>query len=347
MHQPPQAQKILVIKLRAIGDVLLSTVVLADLHAAYPAAQIDMLTERLSGDVLAGNPELSSVIVFDAKRESSFSLLRRIRRRRYDLVIDLFGNPRSALIALGSGAGVRVGYRFGWRRWCYTNVIEPRGGEVHNTEFNLDALRALGIPIRSRTVTFPIDADADGRAERFFRESGLDGRFVVALNPGGGWSSKRWGARQYAALGEMLAGEWNAEVVVLWGPGEREEAEAIRSAMPRSCHLIPPSSLKELAAILRRCSLLVTNDSGPMHIAAAIGMPVVALFGPTRPELQGPFDTPHVIVQNHRLLCLGCNLTICPIGNPCMTELSPLEVAEACRAFADRNHLLQEQGMIT
>ncbi len=344
MERPPQAQKILVIKLRAIGDVLLSTVVLSNLRAAYPAAEIDMLTERLSADVLTGNSDLSSVVVFDPKGETALELLRRVRQRQYDLVIDLFGNPRSALIAFFSGAPERVGYRFGWRKHCYTTVVEPRGGAEHNTEFNLDALRALGIPIVSRKVVFPMDADSTAHAEKFFREAGLEGSFVVALNPGGGWPSKRWGTDQFATLGGMLAREWNAAVVVLWGPGERPEAERIREAMTSSCTLIPPSTLKELAAILGRCSLLVTNDSGPMHIGAAVGTPVVALFGPTQPELQGPFNTLHAIVQNRRLLCLGCNLTTCPIANPCMAELSPLDVAEACRKFVDRHHLLQEHG---
>jgi len=343
---PPHAQKILVTKLRAIGDVLLSSVVLANLRAAYPAAEIDMLTERLSGDVLAGNPDLSSVIVFDPRRDSAIGILGRIRRRRYDLVFDLFGNPRSALIALFSGAPERVGYRFGCRRHCYTTVVEPRGGEVHNTEFNLDALRALGIPVPSRTVAVPVDAAARVHAETFFRESGLEWKFVVALNPGGGWSSKRWGTQHFARLGDMLAGDWNAAIVVLWGPGELQDAERIRDAMTRQCHLIPSTTLKQLAAILGRCSLLVTNDSGPMHIGAAMGTPIVALFGPTNPDLQGPFNTLHVVVQNPRVLCLGCNLTTCPIAHPCMEDLSPLDVAEACGNFVKQNNLLQEHGMI-
>src|SRR5258707_5592112 len=123
---PHLVKRILVIKLRAIGDVLLSTVVLKSLRSAYPDARIDFLTESPSREVVEGIPDLDSVLVFDGKRESGIGLILKIRRLRYDMVIDLFGNPRSALITLGSGARHRVGYRFGWRKHCYNILTEPR-----------------------------------------------------------------------------------------------------------------------------------------------------------------------------------------------------------------------------
>jgi lipopolysaccharide heptosyltransferase II len=344
MQRSTAPANILVIKLRAIGDVLLSTVVLPNLRAAYPDAVIDMLTERMSRDVLEGNPALSSVLVFDPKKEGGLALISKIRRRRYDLVIDLFGNPRSAIVALLSGAPRRVGYRFGWRKHCYTTVVEPRGGEVHNTEFNLDAIRAIGVPVVSRAVTFPIDAPAQALADNFFREQHLEGQFVVALNPCGGWSSKRWGIDQFARLGDMLAERLSAKIVILWGPGERPDAERLASEMRAASVLLPPTTLKELAAVLGRCSLVATNDSGPMHIAASMRTPVVAMFGPTNPSLQGPFDTLHAVVRNEGLECLGCNLTTCPIGNPCMTDLTPESVFAACERLARDHHLALNHG---
>jgi lipopolysaccharide heptosyltransferase II len=318
-------ERILVIKLRAIGDVLLSTIVLDSLRHAFPTAQIDFLTERSSREVVEGNRLLDSVIVFDAKSQSGLSLIREVRRRRYDLVIDLFGNPRSALVTYFSGARYRVGYRFKWRQYCYNVVIEPRGGEVHNTQFNLDALRAIGVPIQDESVVFPIDDVSEEFAERFFRE--VKGTLVVALNPGGGWYTKRW--QKFAELGDVLVEKHNTTIVLLWGPGEQTTAEAIQQKMKHAAMLIPRTSLKQLAAILKRCTALVTNDSGPMHIAAAVGTPVVAIFGPTNPKLQGPVGDYHIVVRNERIDCLGCNLTKCPIGNPCMEELSVADVAHA------------------
>lgn len=327
---------ILVIKLRAIGDVLLSTVVLKNLRTAFPAAQIDFLTQPPSRGVVEGNPFVNSVMTFDPGRQHGLRLVREIRRRRYDLVIDLFGNPRSAVVAYTSGARYRVGYRFRWRQHCYNIVVEPRGGEVHNTEFNLDALRAIDVPVVDTTIRFPLNGVDRSFADSLFLQHHLEDKFVVALNPGGGWYTKRWRPQQYAMLGDQIAREDQGEIIVLWGPEERSDAERIHSLMIRKPILIPETNLKQLAAIVEKCDLMITNDSGPMHIAAAVETPVVAIFGPTNPELQGPVGTPNEIVQHQHLLCLGCNLTTCPIKNPCMEELTVDEVYAAFRLLTNK-----------
>jgi heptosyltransferase-3 len=335
--------KILVLKLRAIGDVVLSTVVLRNLRLAFPGAQIDFLTERSSREVVEGNPDINTILEFDHRRDSGVGLIWTVRRRKYDLVIDLFGNPRTAIVTLFSGARYRVGYRFKWRQYCYTIVVKPRGGEVHNTEFNLDALRAIDVPIVSNTIEFPLDAASEHFAGEFFtrqvqRQPGSD--FIVALNPGGGWYTKRWRIPQYARLGDALVNEYGAKVLLVWGPGEEKDVRELQSTMTQPSLPLPETTLKQLGAILRRCHLLVTNDSGPMHIAAAVGTPVVAIFGPTNPELQGPVGAGHEIVRNERLLCLCCNFTDCPIGNPCMLELGVDEVLAGVRRAIVRNRLL-------
>jgi len=329
-------KRILVIKLRAIGDVLLSTAVLRNLRVAFPDASIDFLTEVPSREVLEGNPDVSSLLIFDGKKQSGAGLILDVRRRRYDLVIDLFGNPRSALVTLFSGAKYRVGYRFGWRRYCYNIVVHPRGGEVHNVEFNLDALRSIDVPVHSAEPVFPLSTQSETFAEDYFRKSALAGKHVVAFNPGGGWYTKRWRVSQFAQLGERLVKQFNVRVIVIWGPGERDDAEQVIKLGNFGGEIIPPTSLKQLASILKRCSSIVTNDSGPMHIAAAMGIPVVAIFGPTRPELQGPLAGNFEVVRHQELSCLGCNLTKCPIGNPCMEDLSVEKVFEAFKRVMER-----------
>ena len=333
--------RILIVKLRAIGDVLLSTVVIKNLRLAYPGAEITFLTEKASREVVDGNSALSSLIVLDPATTTAAGLIFEIRRKRFDLVIDLFGNPRSALLTFLSGGRHRVGYRFGWRRFCYNLVVEPRGGKVHNTEFNLDALRAIGVPTSDSSPVFPVDDGANRFAEAFFSEQGLRGRAIIAINAGGGWYTKRWGLRRFAEIGRKLCDRYNAVVLILWGPGEREDAESIFSLMQSGGVVIPAATLKELAALLSRCTALVTNDSGPMHIAAAVGTPVLALFGPTNPELQGPVGERHEVVQNETLLCLGCNYTSCPIGNPCMEELSVEAVLAGFHRLAEKNQLFE------
>ena len=335
------ASRILVIKLRAIGDVLLSTVVLPHLRAAYPAAKIDFLCEAAAADVVRGNGLVDSVVVFDPARDGSFGLISRVRTERYDLVIDLFGNPRSAILALFSGARRRVGYRFSWRRFCYTDVVEPRGGSVHNTQFNLDALRRIGIPAAESGAvpTFPLTDEAEEHARNFFAGAGIDGRPCFAFNPGGGWYTKRWESRNFGEIAARLGKEFDARCIVVWGPGEMSRAEEIRTASGDVAVPIPPSTLKQLGAILRRCAAVITNDSGPMHIAAALGVPVVAIFGPTNPLLQGPVGSPSLILRKESLDCLGCNFTECPIGNPCMLTLEAAGVYDRILSFFRQHHI--------
>lgn len=336
-----RVQKILVIKLRAIGDVLLSTAVLKNIRDAFPKAQIDFLTEKPSADVVDGNPYIDSVTVFDCKRKSGIGLIADVRKRKYDLIIDLFGNPRSALVTLFSGAIYRVGYRFNWRQFCYNIIVSPRGGDVHNFEFNLDALRAINIEISDSTPIFPIDETAKIRADQFFQREDLKGHYIVALNPGGGWSTKRWRLPQFAQLGDRIVQKYQAKILILWGPGEEGDARQIQQRMKSRATIIPPSTLKELGAILQGCTALVTNDSGPMHIASALGKPVTAIFGPTRPELQGPLGNNHIIVRNENIDCLGCNLTKCKIGTLCMEKLTVDEVFHAFEKMVQKNNLFK------
>ncbi len=318
--------RILVIKLRAIGDVLLSTVVLNNLRKAFPDAHIDFCAEVSGGEIIEGHPAIDSRLIFDAKKESGLSLIRRVRAGNYDCIIDLFGNPRSAVVTLLSGARYRVGYRFGWRRCCYNIVTQPRGNQVHNRDFNLDALTMIGVAVPDTSLTITVPDDARDFARKFFRDEGLDGAFVVALNAGGGWYTKRWGTAHFAALADEVIERHKAEVIICWGPGEKQSAEELLHSMKRRARLIPSTSLKQLAAILSLSSVVITNDSGPMHIAAVMGTPVLAVFGPTNPRFQGPVGDRNVVVRNERLDCLGCNLTKCPIGLPCMKELNVEEV---------------------
>lgn len=334
-----QIANILVIKLRAIGDVLLSTVVTKNLREAYPHAKVDFLTERPNRDVLVGNNSIDEIILFDRSPANSLKVLFDLRRRKYDLVIDLFGNPRSAFMTFASGAKYRVGYAFRGRKYAYNVRVKPRGDSVHNTEFNLDALRAVGVGITDRSIHFPLSPESEEFASRFLGNRLSRGKMLVALNPSGGWYTKRWRLEQYAALGDRIAQEFDAEVLLIWGPGEYKDAEALKSMMHHEALMPPATDLKELGALLRKCSLLVTNDSGPMHIAAAVGTPVVAIFGPTSPRLQGPHGNKHVVVRNERLDCLECNFTKCPIGNICMTELSVGDVMAGVEKLLAENRI--------
>ncbi len=330
---------ILVIKLRAVGDVLLSTIVTKNLRLAYPLAQIHYLTESPSLEVLKGNPFVDDVLVYDRKSMSGIGLISAVRRRRYDVVIDLFGNPRTALLTRLSGASRRVGFRFRGRSYAYNILAEPRGNMVHNTQFNLDALVALGVAIQDRSIYFSFGDDDARYVDSFLPPGFVRGSFVVCVNTGGGWYTKRWGLDRFAALSDRLVEEYNARIVLPWGPGQLPEAQEIRKSMAREAFIPPATTLRQLGALLKRCSIVVSNDSGPLHIAAAVGTPVLGIYGPTDPFLQGPYGDNHVVVRNEGLDCLGCNLTSCPIGHPCMLELSVDTVLEGVRQLLAKNRI--------
>ena len=351
-------KRILVIKLRAIGDVVMATPVLENLRQAFPSAKIDFLTEKFCAPIVMGHPAIDEVIELDRKNlrtlpfgkrlATSLALLRDLRRLRYDLVFDLFGNPRTAIMTLATGATRRVGFRFRGRRHAYNVVVEPRGNVVHEVEFNLDALRALDIPIISRKLFMPLDHGAETLAEKFWIENHLAGKAVIGLNPSGGWYTKRWPLERFAAVGDAIIEKLDAAVVLIWGPGELDDARSIAAKMRHEALLIPQSDLILLSSLLRRLTILVSNDSGPLHIAAAVGTPVVGIYGPTRPDLQGPWGDGHQIVRLDGLDCLGCNGVTCRIEtHDCMQKLevhAVFEALERCLNTAERKSIQNQSA---
>lgn len=320
---------ILIIKPRAIGDVLLSSIVTPNLRSAFPDARIDFLTESPAADIIRDNPYIDNAIIFHPEDNAYLELLRRLRRRKYHLVFDLFCNPRTAQMTFATGATVRVGYPFRGRAWAYNVHVETRADSIHNTQFNLDALRALEIPIEHDFLVFPLTDEKVQDKRKVAREAGDRPGPIIALNPSGTWSTKRWLLDSFAILADALVERHAANIIILWGPGERKDAEDIQSAMKHEAMLPPSTSIRELGALLKMCDYMISNDAGPMHIAAAVGTPTLGIFGPTNPHLQGPWSDNSAWVRLEGLDCLACNLTRCNIGNICMRDLPVDRVMDA------------------
>lgn len=338
-HHPlfDTVSSVLLIKLRAIGDVLLSTPVIENLKKSFPHLAVDILCEEFAADVVRGNPFVGSILTFNKKSGSSLGLIRLVRSRKYDVVIDLFGNPRTALVTWLSGAPHRIGFPFRGRKYAYNHLVIPRGGEVHNIDFNLDVLRKFDVPITTSDPLFPIDALSEQRAQEWISREHLYGRNLIGVNPSGGWGTKKWPLDSYARLVTALAQEEGSSVVLFWGPGEYDDVKSILAKISVPVHVIPPTSLKEMAAILKRCAYLISNDSGPMHIAASLGVPTLGIYGPTDPRLQGPYGNRNAWVRHESLDCLACNLTRCPIGNVCMKDLTVDNVFAAFQNLKKKN----------
>ncbi len=340
---PDRPKRILAIKLRATGDVVLATPVIENLRRRFPRARISFLTEEASADVLRWNPFLDDLIVLPVRRwkragfrrswREQARFYRNLRRKRFDLAIDLFGNPRSAVLTWLTGAQDRVGYAFRVRRLAYNIVVNPPEQAGHEVLFHLEALEALDVPVATDRPVVAIPGSADARARNWLDENVPENRAVVGLNPGGGWTVKRWPPDRFGRLADALIDEYGVEVLILWGPGEEGIAAEVAGAMRNRPLLLPAVNLAELGAYLKRCLLLVSNDSGPMHMAAALNVPTVGIFGPTDPRAQGPWGEGHGVVRKESVDCLGCNLTACTIGNICMTTLEPGEVLAKLRPY--------------
>ena len=321
-----RVNKILIIKPQAIGDVLLSTPVIENMRHHFPDAEINFLTQSYCREVLEGNPYLNRVLTYDIGHgDSSYCLIRNIHKQNYDLVLDLFGNPRTAIIVFNSDARYRVGFRFKWRALAYNIKVKPRSSEVHNIEFNLDAVRALGLEVISDKPKFYLNGVHMEFAEEFFTKSDLAGKQVIGFNPSGTWPTKVWSEEKWSELGRMFSKD--SRILLFWGyDKEKELAERIQKAIGKSAVLIPEVNLKYMAALIKKCRLFVTNDTGPMHIAWVSGANTAAIFGPTNSNLQGPLSKNSVIIKNEPLSCLCCNLTQireCPNEHKGMSGLSP------------------------
>jgi len=341
-------RKILVIKLRAVGDVVLSTAVLPNLRKAFEGAEIHFMVERSGRGVLEGNPHVDRIIVHPRREwgalpkraawREGFTFLKKIRKEGYDLVFDLFGNPRSAFLTWMTGASCRVGFAFRGRKYAYNKRVPPRGDRVHEVEFNLDALRALGIPIVVNSPCFSFSKRDGHYADGWIEGNGLRDSFLVGIHPWGSWKAKRWGLEKFAALADRLGEALQAGIVLLWGPGEKKYAEKVQTLARYPTTIAPETSLKELGALLSRCRLVVANDSGPMHISAAVGTPTVGIFGPTNSKLQGPYGESHEVARKEGLACLGCNKLECR-SLDCMNLLSTKEVFEVVQNCITKNKL--------
>lgn len=323
-------ERILVIKLRYLGDVLLSTPVLASLRAAFPGAFLSVLVNPGTEPMIETNPYLDEVLIVERSaspvRQVRFALA--LHRGRFDLVIDLTDADRAAILSRITGADIRVGFnREGrWRGRLYTHVVPVPQQPIPMIRQNLMALEVLGIPVSESAPLLrvrPADEETAGAALGAIEVG--PGEPFVAVHPGARWWFKSWPARRFAGLIDYVQGKLGMKAVLLGGDQEREIAEAILGQVGTEVRsLVGRLGLLELAAVLRRATLFVGNDNGPMHIAAAMGTPVVGLFGLSDPKVWGPAGQGHATLYKG-IDCRSCFPAGCRRGEENCMRLIGLE----------------------
>ena len=348
MVESVTAERILVVKPRTMGDILAATPVLANLRRAFPRSHIAFLVDRKFAPALKGNPYIDELIEFDkeamGKRwgpgrvRRELGLLAKVRARKFDLVFDLLGNLRTAILTFATGAEQRVGYNYRVRRYFYNRTVTARNPQ-YVVDFNLDCLRRLGIHVVDKDIHLPVDeADISFGKAWLSDRTGDSGRLLVGLFPGGGWQSKRWPEEHFARLGDLLALKQDAVVLVMGGPMEEGSVRRIASAMSRTPLTAVGLRLSRFAGILSHLDIFVSNDSGPRYLAVAAGIPSIGLFGPTSSQNANPPDPRH-LAMTYGGECIECDRIFC-VERVCMNGMSPETVYDAVIK------LLEDQGIL-
>jgi heptosyltransferase III len=285
-------RKILAIKLRYLGDVLLATPTLHALKVAFPEARLTVLVNRGTDEILRGNPHVDEILPLDRGsmlQQSRFIF--GIRRRPFVTGVDLTDGDRAAFLTWISGARVRIGFN-AEQRWtgrCYTTVVTG-GAEAHRIERDLVALAPLGIQARDRIPQIWLGPQDDARVDQLVAQLGLArDRSWVVIQPGARYWFKAWPPQRFAEVADRLNDRFGCQVLVAGSPQEAALTQAVVDhAKSPLYNIAGRSDVRMLAALLKRSTLFVGNDTGAMHIAAAVGTPVVGLFGPSNPLEWGP-----------------------------------------------------------
>lgn len=329
---------ILLIKPSSMGDIVHAMPTCAAIRRAYPKARLTWLVKREWAGLVERIEGVDRVWPVDSTLTGWLSQVSPLRAEHFDLVIDLQGLLRSAAIGWLSGSPLLVGFANGREGspWFYSKLVPVPSLEMQAVDRYLLVAKAVGAAAFG-TPEFPFripQSDHD-EVDRLLSRSGVaQGASWVAMNVSARWPTKRWPAESFAEVANRLQQEGYGSVVLIGGPAERAEVAAVKGKMkPPAIDLTGATTVGLLPALLSKASLLITNDSGPMHIAAAVGTPVVALFGPTSPLLTGPYGSGHHVLTGN-VPCRPCFSRTCHNIVPleCLRTVSPNQVLEAARA---------------
>jgi 3-deoxy-D-manno-octulosonic-acid transferase/heptosyltransferase-1 len=337
-------QSILIVKLSAIGDVVHSLPVLEALRNAYPGARIDWVVEEAAADILQGHPALDNVIVSPRKSvaraaatgrvtgcvRDAARFIGRLRSVRYDLVLDLQGLFKSGIL-VGLARGSRKVGMNDSREGAGFFLNEPAlpvDRDIHAIDRYLSVAARLGCDASAWQGALPVTEGDRERAGRLLEEAGIGEGPFIAVNPVAKWETKLWIPGRFSRLCDRIAQELGCGIVFTGGGSDAAYVEEIVADMTLpGANLAGRTGLRDLACIYERAALLVTTDTGPMHIAAAMKCPVVALFGPTSPARTGPYGNGHRVVRSGAA-CSPCFKKTCPDPH-CMRAIGVEDVFEA------------------
>ena len=345
-------KKFLVIKLSALGDIVHALPVARTLRQSYPQAFIAWMIEERYKELLHNNPDIDEIIPIRIKSwkknwnrktlKEILKIVKNLRQQNFDVVFDLHGLIKSGVIAMLSGARIKSGFH---RKNCkekissiFFNKKAPyMTGGIHVIDMYLTLVQSA-LEIQNKVKQFPLPEIRHQKVEDFFQHHPeLTSKNIIGINPGAGFESKLWELERFAQLADRITVELNSSILLTWGPGEEHKINKIAASMKQKCWVAPSTTIQESIALYKHLTLLVTCDSGPLHLCAALGIPTVSMFGPTDPVRNGAYGLNHITVYK-KLDCSFCWKRKCPLGtNECMKKVTVDEVFESVRSNQKSN----------
>ena len=333
-------KKILLIRLRRIGDVIMTTPVVSALREGFPDAFISYIVEKPYRELVEGNPGLDKIFVLEKKQSlrDFFKLIRLIRKEKYDVVLDFHGGPRASLITLFSKAKLKVGYRIKYRNFIYHIKLSrsPKKGHFHSVENHLNFVKALGINIEfPPPLSLPQAQKTEAeKVRQFLEENKLEGNKIIIIHISAGNEFRDWGVDNFVKLTHLLGKQSEVKIILIGASEDKiAEEEILKKSAAPLLSQVGRLNLREVKKLISQSSLFVGPDSGPMHIAASTSTPIVALFGPTLLANFAPWQANAVLIEKE-FDCRPCKQRQCIYKDfRCLQSITPEEVYEACLRF--------------
>ena len=337
-------KKILVRSVNWLGDAVMTTPALSVVREHFPHAEITILANEMVSELFAHHPGIDHIITFHRKGKhrgvaGRLRLAAELRRHRFELALILPNSFDSAVVPWLAGIPKRVGKCSDGRtlllngRYHFVKSVPPR----HEVDYYLDLLEHFGITGSRTPLRLYVTADEESHATKRLAQHGVQpDDFVLGINPGASYgSAKRWYPERFAQVARQLSDKWGAKIVIFGGPGETKIAADIEQNLEGAVNIAGTTSVRDMMALIKRCNFFITNDSGPMHVAAAFAVPLVAIFGSTDHTGTSPYSSNSVVVRNN-VECAPCKLRECPTDHRCMTSVTADEVVAAALELAGR-----------
>ncbi|RKY86516.1 hypothetical protein DRQ09_06075 [candidate division KSB1 bacterium] len=317
--------RILIIQLRQIGDVLLTTPFVKVLKENKKDCHITFLTEEAPAQVLYNNPYIDRIILFKKEKNPlrDIKFFTSLRKHKFDFVVDLLGTPGTALASILCGAKYRAGYALRGRKYAYNLKVMFNQHLKYNALRKLEILELIGIKEKTHRLLLNLTDEDRKKALQFFNYKGINDRdFVVSISPTSRRQARRWTKNGFAELSNLLVKKYKAKVIFLWGPGEYDYVMEIVNVVDSNVFVIPETNIREMAGFIEKSHLLICNDNGQKHIATALDIPTITIFGPTSDVVWNPPDREKFRVVKSNVECIECNKKECK-SKICMKLITP------------------------